>query len=141
MEQVNILKIDHIGIAVKNLEDEKLKYHKLLGAAPGGEEFIESEKVKICFFNVGEVRIELLQGTSVDSAISVFLEKKGPGIHHLAFTVTDLEATLNKLADAGFQILDPKIRHGSHGMKISFIHPKSTGGLLVELCEPPEPRK
>ena len=130
-------RLHHIGIAVRDLASAKQTWTTLLGQDPEGEETVNNEKVRICFYRAGQVRIELLEGTDPESAVSRFLEKNGPGIHHVAFAVNDLADAVKTLSDSGYTLIEPLIRTGAHGIKIAFVHPKSTGGLLVELCEQP----
>ncbi len=127
--------IDNFGIAVSSLEEAIPLYRDVLGLECTGTEEILSQKVRVAFFNVGEVRIELVEPTSDDSPIRKFLERRGPGFHHVAYRVADLSATLADLKAAGMRLIDEAPRDGSHGMKIAFVHPDSTGGVLVEFCE------
>jgi methylmalonyl-CoA/ethylmalonyl-CoA epimerase len=135
MNDNHVTGIDHIGIAVRDLENAIEKYTALLGTEPAGEDVVKSEKVRICFFNVGTVRIELLEGLDEDSPISRYIDRNGPGIHHIALGVDNLEETVERLKNAGFRMIEPLIRAGAHGSKIAFAHPKSTEGLLIELCQ------
>jgi len=128
-------RIDHLGIAVASLEEAGRFYRDVLGLAPDGIEEVPDQKVRVAFFQVGEVRIELIEPTAADSPIAKFLEKKGPGLHHIAYRVADLSATLAVLKAAGIQLIDESPRSGAHGMKIAFAHPKSTGGVLTEFCQ------
>jgi len=130
-------KIDHIGIAVKDLEKAMEIYQALSGRAAGHKETVEAQKVQTAFFPVGEVRLELLQGTAADSPITKFIEKRGEGFHHICFEVEDLDAARNQLTARGFQFVAGISEQGAGGSKVAFIHPKSTGGLLVELVEYP----
>ncbi|MGA1862997.1 methylmalonyl-CoA epimerase [Deferribacter thermophilus] len=127
-------KIDHIGIAVKNI-DEALSLYKTLGIIPYHFEEVESQKVKTAFIKVGESNIELLEPTSPDSPIAKFLEKKGEGIHHIAYLVEDVKSCLKNLKEKGFKLIDEEPKAGAHGKLIAFVHPKSTNGVLMELCE------
>ena len=127
--------IDHIGIAVKDLEQQMKFYSEVLGLSCSGVEEVEEQKVKVAIFPVGEVRIELLQPTAEDSPIAKFLEKKGEGIHHIAYCVTDLEGNLNYLEEQQVQLINNKPKIGAGGHKIAFLHPKATFGVLTELCE------
>lgn len=129
-------KIDHIGIAVRSLEDASRFYRDVLGLEYGGTEEIPDQKVRVAFFQVGEVRVELLEPTAEDSPVAKFLEKRGPGFHHLAYRVTDLNDTISSLRSAGVRLIDETPRPGAHGMSIAFAHPESTGGLLIEFCQP-----
>jgi len=130
-----IKKVSHIGIAVKNLE-ESIKFYQQLGLELEATEVVESQMVKVAFLPVGkEVRIELLEATSPDSAIAKFIEKKGEGVHHIAFATDNLQDRLDQLATDGIRLIDKTPRPGAHGADIAFLHPKSTGGVLVELCK------
>jgi methylmalonyl-CoA/ethylmalonyl-CoA epimerase len=129
-------KISHIGIAVKSIEEATPFYRDVLGMEFEGTEVVEEQKVKVAFFAVGESRIELLEPTSPDSPVAKFLEKNGPGIHHLAYEVADLEQRLAGLKDQGVRLVDEVPRGGAHGTRIAFLHPKASGGVLTELCEP-----
>jgi methylmalonyl-CoA/ethylmalonyl-CoA epimerase len=134
MESMNVLKIDHIGIAVKNLA-ESAKLYEMLGIASAGAEEVAEQKVKVCFFPVGDSEIELLESTSPDGPIARYIEKNGEGIQHMALRVDDLEAALAELKAKGVRLIDEKPRYGAGGAKIAFVHPKSTGGILLELSE------
>ncbi len=127
--------VDHLGIAVESLEQASRLYVDVFGLGEGGTEEIPGQKVKVAFFQVGEVRIELLEPTTGDSPIRKFLKRKGPGLHHVAYRVADLSATLAELKAAGVKLIDEAPRDGAHGMKIAFAHPTSTGGVLVEFCQ------
>ncbi|MHA2272446.1 MAG: methylmalonyl-CoA epimerase [Candidatus Hodarchaeales archaeon] len=132
-----VKKIAHIGIAVENLPESLRIFEQILGVKTSGTEEVPSQKVKVAFIPVGETAIELLEGTAPDSPISQFLEKRGSGIHHLAFEVQDLAAELERLKSAGVKLIDQEPRSGAHGTKIAFIHPKVTNRVLCELVEPP----
>lgn len=127
-------KISHIGIAVKNL-DEAIQFYKKLGLEVEGIEVIESQKVKVAFIPVGNVRLELLEPTSEDSTVAKFLVKKGEGIHHLALGTENLEERLQEIEKKGIKLIDKTPRKGAHNTNIAFLHPKSTYGVLLELCE------
>ena len=127
--------IDHIGIAVKDLERQMKFYSDVLGLSCSGVEEITDQKVRVAMFPVGEVRIELLQPMADDSPIAKFLEKRGEGIHHIAYSISDLEGNLKRLDEKQVQSIDSKPRIGAGGHKIAFLHPKSTFGVLTELCE------
>lgn len=130
-----IKKVSHIGIAVKCLE-ESIKFYEQLGLELEATEVVESQKVKVAFLPVGkEVRIELLEATSPESPIAKFIEKKGEGVHHIAFATDNLQDRLDQLATDGIRLIDKTPRGGAHGADIAFLHPKSTGGVLVELCK------
>ena len=128
-------KIEHIGIAVKNMEDSNHLFSKLFGKASYKTEAVESEGVKTAFFKVGNNKIELLEATSADSPIAKFIEKKGEGIHHIAFDVDDIEAEVARLTQEGFVVLNEKPKKGADNKLVVFLHPKSTNGVLIELCQ------
>ena len=130
-----IRKITHIGVAVKDLNEAIKFYEENLGLEIGGIEEVEEQKVKVAFIPLGESRIELLQSTDPNGPIAKFIEKRGEGIHHIALEVERLKETLQKLKERGVQLIDEKPRIGAHGMKIAFLHPRSTKGVLLELCE------
>lgn len=130
--------IDHLGIAVPDLEQAIAFYRDVLGMPYGHTEVVEEQKVRVAFFPAGASSVELLEPTSDDSAIAKFLAKQGRGgIHHVAFRVADLRATLARLQAAGVELIDREPRPGGQGKEIAFIHPKATGGVLVELCALP----
>ncbi len=128
-------KINHIGIAVHSLEEALPFYRDNLGMAFGGIEEVAEQKVKVAMLQVGDSKIELLEPTSPDSPVAKFLEKNGPGIHHLAYEVEDIDAAIAKLEREGARMIDRTSRAGAHGARIAFIHPKSSGGVLSELCQ------
>ena len=128
-------KVEHIGIAVKNLTTSNQLFEKLLGVAPYKSETVESESVTTSFFKVGDTKVELLESTSADSAISKFIEKRGEGIHHIAFEVEDIRAEMKRMQEQGFQLLNAEPKRGADNKMIVFLHPKSTNGVLVELCQ------
>ncbi len=130
-----IKKIEHLGIAVKDMEHSNRLFESLLGVGMDKIEEVESEQVKTSFFQVGESKIELLEATGPDSAIGKYIEKRGEGIHHIAFLSDDLEGEIKRLKDAGFQPLMDAPKNGADNKRIIFFHPKSTNGILVELCE------
>ncbi|MBW2054379.1 MAG: methylmalonyl-CoA epimerase [Deltaproteobacteria bacterium] len=132
---MKILKIDHLGIAVNSIEDGKNFWTDALGLEFEGSETVEEQKVTTAFFPVGESEVELLESTAPDGPIAKFLEKKGPGIHHVAFRVENIEEALAELKEKGIRLIDEKPRMGAGGAKIAFLHPKATNGILVELCE------
>ncbi len=132
---MKILKIDHLGIAVKSIEEGKNFWTKALGLEFEGVETVAEQKVTTAFFPVGESEVELLESTAPDGPIANYLEKKGEGIQHIAFRVESIEAALNELKEKGIRLIDEKPRIGAGGAKIAFLHPKSTNGVLVELCE------
>ncbi len=127
--------VDHLGMAVASLEEASRLYRDVLGFAGGGTEEVPDQKVRVACYQAGSVRIELLEPTAGDSPIAKFLEKKGPGLHHVAYRVADLPATLASLRSAGVRLIDDVPRIGAHGMQIAFAHPKSTGGVLTEFCQ------
>ncbi len=128
-------KLNHIGIAVENINDYINFYKDVLGLRFEGEETVIEQKVKVAFLTIGETRIELLEPTADDSPVRKFIESKGTGVHHLAFDVDDIEADLERLKKAGVRLVDEKPRSGAHGTKIAFIHPKEAKGVLVELTQ------
>ena len=128
-------KIEHLGIAVKDLEAADRTYEALLGIASYKQEAVESENVVTSFFEVGESKIELLASTDPEGPISKFIEKRGEGIHHVAFEVDDIRAEMKRLAAEGFTILNEEPKRGADNKLICFVHPKSTNGVLIELCQ------
>jgi len=133
-----IRRIDHVGIAVRDLEKQTAFYRDVLGLEFEGFEDLPDRGLRIGVFNVGGVHIELLQPTVQDNAVAKFIEKSGEGIHHLAFTVDDTAAELERLTAAGVQAIDAKPRSGAGGAQVAFLNPKSTFRVLMELCEHPE---
>ena len=127
-------KIEHIGIAVKDLEASNLLFSKLFNKAPYKQEVVESENVITSFFDVGPNKIELLAATSTDSPIHKFIEKKGEGIHHIAYDVSDIYAEIERLKNEGFVMIHEQPKKGADNKLIAFLHPKSTNGVLIELC-------
>lgn len=127
-------KIEHLGIAVEDLALANKLYTSLLGAAPYKQEVVESEGVTTSFFQIGESKIELLAATNPNSPIAKFLEKRGPGIHHIAYAVDDIKAEMKRLESEGFTLLSEEPKPGADGKMVAFLHPKSSGGVLVELC-------
>ncbi len=127
-------KLEHIGIAVKNLQDSNLLFAKLLGKPHYKIEEVESEGVRTSFFEIGGIKIELLEATRPDSPIAKFIEKKGEGLHHLAFGVTQIENEMSEKAAAGFTPLADTPKDGADNKHIVFLHPKTTNGVLIELC-------
>jgi len=128
-------KIEHIGIAVENLEKSNALFASLLGTPPYKQEEVESEGVRTSFFQTGPNKIELLEATSPDSPIAKFLAKKGEGIHHIAFDVADIQAEIKRLTSEGFTLINEQPKPGADNKLVAFLHPKSTGGVLVELCQ------
>jgi methylmalonyl-CoA epimerase len=129
--------IEHVGIAVKNLEEAIIVYRDVLGFRLEGVHTVSERKVKVAFFSVGESRIELLEPLGTDSAVAKFLEARGEGIQHLAVKVKNIEAVLKELKGKGVALVDESPRVGAEGVKIAFVHPKSTRGVLLELVEKP----
>ena len=127
-------KIEHIGIAVKSLQDSNALFKKLFGQDHYKIESVEREGVNTSFFMMGETKIELLESTNENSAISKFIDKRGEGIHHIAFAVDDIHAEMKRLEEEGFQLLNKEPLAGADNKLICFLHPKSTNGILVELC-------
>ena len=127
-------KIDHIGIAVRSIEEAKPFFEKVLGLPCEGEEVVESQKVKTAFFAVGEVHIELLEPTSDDSPIAKFLENKGEGIHHIAYKTDDIAGQLTQAKESGCRLIHETPIEGAGGKQVAFLHPKSTYGVLMEFC-------
>ena len=132
-------KIEHIGVAVRSLAEASPRFARLLGTPPYKTETVASEGVVTQFFRTGESKIELLEASRPDGAVARFLEKRGEGIHHLAFAVADLRAEMERLRAAGFVLLDDEPRAGADNKWVCFLHPRSTGGILVELCQEREP--
>ncbi len=130
-----MLNVEHIGIAVKNFSEANGLYFKLLGVEPYKTEYVESEAVNTSFFKIGGTKIELLEGTTEDSAISKFIEKRGEGIHHIAFEVEDILAEMERLKSEGFILLNDKPKKGADNKLVCFVHPKSANGVLVELTQ------
>jgi len=130
-----ITKVDHIGIAVKSINETLKFYEGALGIKCIGQEVVEDQKVKTAFLPVGDTEVELLESTTDDGTIAKFIEKKGEGIHHLAFRVDNIEKALEELKAQGIRLIDEVPRLGAGGAKIAFIHPKSTNGVLVEISE------
>lgn len=128
-------KINHLGVAVASLEEALPYYRDVLGMSYQGTEEVAEQKVRVAFLQIGESKIELLEPTSADSPIAKFLEKNGSGIHHIAYQVENIAETLAGLEQKGVRLIDRIPRQGAHGAKIAFIHPKSTGGILTEICE------
>ncbi len=129
------MKIEHLGIAVKSLADSDSLFERLLGKGSYKKEEVEREGVVTSFYQIGESKIELLESTKSDSAISKFIEKRGEGIHHLAFGVENIEAEVERLKKEGFEFVSEEPKKGADNKIVVFLHPKSTGGVLVELCQ------
>lgn len=128
-------KIEHIGIAVKNLEESNSLFAKLFGVEHYKIEAVESEHVNTSFFQMGESKIELLEATNPESPIAKFIEKKGEGIHHLAFEVDDILTSMKRMESEGFMLLNKEPKKGADNKLVCFLHPKSTNGVLIELCQ------
>ncbi|MFO7791129.1 MAG: methylmalonyl-CoA epimerase [Bacteroidota bacterium] len=132
---MKISHIEHIGIAVENLDESIKFYENILGIECYGIEEVEDQKVKTAFFQVGDTKIELLESTDPKGPIGKFIEKKGAGLHHLAFAVDDVDKSLKEVEEKGVRTIDKTPRKGAEGLEIGFLHPKSTLGVLTELCE------
>jgi methylmalonyl-CoA epimerase (EC 5.1.99.1) len=132
---VKVKKIDHIGVAVKSIGEAKKIYEGFLGLKVTELETVAEQKVTTAFLPAGESEIELLESTSPDGAVAKFIDSKGEGMQHIAFAVENIEGALKELKDKGVRLIDEKPRKGAGGKKIAFIHPKETGGVLIELCE------
>ncbi len=135
---MNITHIEHIGIAVKNIDEAKKYYEGILGLKCYAVEEVADQKVKTAFFMVGQTKIELLESTSPDGPIGRFIEKKGEGIHHIAFVTKELQNSLDEIKSKNIMLIDERGRKGAEGLNIAFLHPKSTFGVLTELCEETE---
>lgn len=132
---MKILKIDHLGIAVNSIDDGKNFWSDILGLAYEGSETVAEQKVTTAFFPVGESEVELLESTAPDGPVAKYIEKRGQGIQHVAFRVENIEEALAELKEKGVQLIDQTPRIGAGGVRIAFLHPKATAGVLVELCE------
>jgi methylmalonyl-CoA/ethylmalonyl-CoA epimerase len=130
-----MLKLEHIGIAVKNLQDSIPLFEKLLDTPCYKTEIVESENVNTAFFQKGESKIELVESTTADGVIAKYIEKKSEGIHHLAFEVADIEVEMKRLQAEGFTLLNPTPKKGADNKLVCFLHPKGTNGVLIELCQ------
>ncbi|ELR69442.1 Methylmalonyl-CoA epimerase [Fulvivirga imtechensis AK7] len=130
-----MLKVEHIGIAVKDLEQSNGLFEKLFGRVHYKIEEVASEHVNTSFFSIGETKIELLQATHPDSPIAKFIEKKGEGLHHIAYEVADIHAEMRRLEEEGFTLLNKEPKKGADNKLICFLHPKTTNGVLIELCQ------
>ena len=132
--------VNHIGIAVKSIDEHRAFYEATLGAHFEAIEDVPDQKVRVAFFTVGppghEVRLELLEPTSADSPVGAFIEKRGEGLHHVAYTVDGIQSRLDELKGAGVRLIDETPRDGAHHQRIAFLHPKASRGVLTELCEP-----
>ncbi|MCD8103136.1 MAG: methylmalonyl-CoA epimerase [Alistipes sp.] len=127
--------IEHIGIAVKSLDEAIPYYENVLGLKCYNIEEVADQKVRTAFFKVGDVKIELLESTSEDGTVAKFIEKRGQGVHHVAFAVEGIESALAEVSEKGVELIDKAPRKGAEGLDIAFLHPKSTFGVLTELCE------
>ena len=134
---MNISHIEHLGIAVKSLDEAIPFWEKQLGLKCYAIEEVKEQKVRTAFFKIGQSKIELLESTDPEGPIGKFIEKKGEGIHHMAIASTGLQENLDELAGKGVQLIDKAPRKGAEGLNIAFLHPKATGGVLLELCEDP----
>lgn len=132
---MKVLKVDHIGIAVKNLEESLAFYTDILGLECQGTEIVEEQKVKVAFLPIGDTEVELLESTSDDGPIAKFIEKNGEGVQHIAFKVDNIEEAIEHMLAKGMKMIDEQPRYGAGGAKIAFVHPKSTNRVLVELSE------
>jgi methylmalonyl-CoA/ethylmalonyl-CoA epimerase len=132
---VTALPLDHVAIAVASLDESGATFARLLGTAASGRERVASQGVEVMFLATGTATLELIAPLSSDSPVGRFLASRGPGLHHIAFRVADLEATLRELAGAGLRLVDREPRIGAHGRRIAFVHPASAGGVLIELVE------
>ena len=131
---MEITHIEHLGIAVKSIEEQLPYYEEVLGVKCYNVEEVADQKVKTAFFKIGQTKIELLEPTSEESTIAKFIEKRGEGIHHIAFAVPDVQNALSEMETKGVQLIDKTPRNGAEGLSIAFLHPKSTRGILTELC-------
>jgi len=133
---VPVKALNHIGIAVRSIDAQRSFYEGTLGAVFEGAEDVPDQKVRVAFFRINDIRLELLEPIDPTSTIATFLEKRGEGLHHVAFTVESIEARIAELKQSGLRMIDNVPRPGAHHMQIAFLHPKSTFGVLTELCEP-----
>ncbi len=131
---MQVKKIEHLGIAVKNLDESIAFYENFLGLTCYKMEEVPDQRVKTAFFNIGDVKLELLEATETDSPVHKFIEKNGEGFHHIAFQVDDVDKSLGEAHDSGIRLIDEKSRKGAEGLNIGFLHPKSTHGVLMEIC-------
>lgn len=132
---MDLSKIDHIGIAVESLKDSMGFYRDVLGLELIGTDEVPSQKVKVAMFKIGESKIELLEPTSPESSIAIFLQKKGQGIHHIAYSVSDVNGSIKELIEKEVKLIDKESRPGAGGSEIAFVHPKASGRVLTELCQ------
>ena len=133
---MKIIRISHLGIACEGLDKPAAMLERLFGMQSGHTEEVAEQKVKTSFYPVGETTLEYLESTDAEGPVGKFLEKKGPGIHHLAFEVDDVDAAVQELLAKGVRMIDKTPRKGAHGNRIAFIHPAETGGVLIEVCQP-----
>lgn len=131
---MDISHIEHIGIAVKNLDESIKLYEDILGLKCYGIEEVKDQKVRTAFFKIGQTKLELLEPTDIDSPVNKFIEKRGEGLHHIALNVNNVNSALNELANKGITLIDKKARDGAENLQIGFVHPKSANGVLLELC-------
>lgn len=129
------MKVEHLGIAVKSLKDSIPLFEKLLNATSYKQEHVESERVTTAFFKSGDTKVELLESSTPDGVIAKFVENRGEGLHHIAFEVEDIEAEMKRLSEEGFRLLNNEPKRGADNKLICFLHPKSTNGVLIELCQ------
>lgn len=129
------LPLDHVAIAVRSIDESLPSFEAVTGASGSPRERVESQGVELCFVGSGRGKLELLEPLGPETAVGRFLERRGPGLHHIAYRVPDIVHALAALADAGFQLIDREPRPGAHGHRVAFLHPKSTGGTLIELVE------
>jgi len=137
-ENSMLKKINHIAIAVNNIEEAAKFYQNVMGLNLSGIEVVAAQKTRVGFFKIGESNIELVQPSEPDSPVAKFLESKGQGIHHICFEVDDVEAEVKAFLEKGAAMVDQKPRSGAHNTKVAFVHPKSSNGVLIELCELPK---
>lgn len=128
-------RVAHIGIAVRDLDEALRLYHEALGLPLHGRESVQSDGVNVAFLPVGDTELELLEATDPESPVARFIEKRGEGIHHIALEVDDVAETLRTLRDCGYRLIDEEPRIGAGGVRVAFVHPRSTSGVLIELCE------
>ncbi|MDD4142556.1 MAG: methylmalonyl-CoA epimerase [Bacteroidales bacterium] len=138
---MNINYIEHIGIAVKSIDECLPYYENVLGLKCYSVEVVEDQKVKTAFFKIGQTKIELLEPTCPESTIAAFIEKRGEGIHHIAYCVDSVEEALGEVTEKGVRTIDKEPRHGAEGLNIAFLHPKATCSVLTEICEDPKRQK
>ncbi len=131
---MDLTHIEHIGIAVKSIDEAKKYYEDILGLKCYSVEEVADQKVKTAFFKIGQTKLELLEATDETSPIAKFIEKKGEGVHHIAFATPDVKKSLDEAAEKGIRLIDENPRDGAEGLKIGFLHPKSTGSVLTEIC-------